>query len=60
MKIGDRVRLKEDVSLWKTIYKKGHEFTIYDMSYRGVDLKDDDGNIMDECLFIHDKLEVIK
>lgn len=60
MKIGDRVRLLEKQDLFTKTFEKGHEFTVYSMSYRGVDLVDDEGNKMDECLFIHDKLEVIK
>lgn len=54
MKIGSRVQLKEDVSN----FLKGHEFTIYGASYRGWDLIDDNGNKIDECLFMHDKLEL--
>jgi len=53
--IGDRVILNGDV----TRFKKGHEFTVYGESYRGLDLIDDNGNRMDECLFISDKIELI-
>lgn len=58
-KIGSRVKLTEDISLFNKQFKKGHIFTIYGSSYRGWDLIDDDGNKMDECLFIHDKLELL-
>ena len=60
IKIGSRVRLLEDVEMFNCTYTKGHEFTVYDGSYRGWDLVDDDGNKMDECLFIHDKLELVE
>lgn len=59
MTIGSRVRLLEDIEMFNCIYTKGHEFTIYGKSYRGFDLVDDDGNKIDECLFIEDKLELI-
>ena len=59
IKIGSRIRLKEDVDMVNVTYTKGHEFTVYNSSYRGWDLIDDDGNKIDECLFIHDKLELI-
>lgn len=59
IKIGSRVRLLEDVKMFNSIYKKGHEFKVYSSSYRGWDLIDDDGNKIDECLFIHDKLELV-
>jgi len=53
--IGSRVRLLDDIET----YKKGHQFTVYGGSYRGFDLIDDDGNKIGECLFIHNKLELI-
>ncbi len=59
IKIGSRVRLTEDVEMFDLTYKKGHEFTVYGSSYRGWDLKDDFGNVMNECLFIHNRLELI-
>lgn len=59
IKIGSRVRLLEDVEMFNCTYTKGHEFTVYGSSYRGWDLIDDDGNKMNECLFIHDKLELV-
>lgn len=59
IKIGSRVRLTKDVSLFHRTFTKGHEFTVYGSSYRGWDLVDDDGNKMDETLFIHNKLELI-
>lgn len=59
MKIGSRIRLKEEVNLFSKVFPKGHEFKIYGSSYRGFDLVDDDGQKMDECAFIHDKFELI-
>ncbi len=60
MKIGDRVRLNEDQDMPGYMkFNKGHEFTIYGSSYRGLDLVDDDGNKLDETLFINHKLELI-
>ena len=60
IKIGSRVRLLEDVEMFNHTYTKGHEFNVYGSSYRGWDLVDDDGNKIDECLFIHDKLELVE
>lgn len=58
MKIGDRVRLKQDVDMGYILYKEGHEFTICGSdNIRGVDLIDDDGNELGECRFV--KMEVI-
>jgi hypothetical protein len=59
IKIGSRVRLLSDVKMFNCTYTKGHEFTVFGCGYRGWDLVDDDGNKMLECLFIHDKLELI-
>lgn len=59
IKLGSRVRLTEDVDMHNVTYTKGHEFNVYAETQRGFDLIDDDGNKMDECLFIHDKLELI-
>lgn len=59
IKVGSRVRLKEDVEKFNCTYAKGHGFKVYGSSCRGWDLIDDDGNKMDECLFIHDKLELV-
>lgn len=55
IKIGDRVILNDDTNR----FNKGHEFTVYGYSYRGLNLIDDNGNKMDECLFITDKIELI-
>ena len=57
--IGSRVRLLDDIPMFNVIYKKGHQFTVYGESYRGFNLIDDNGNKIDECLFIEDKLELI-
>lgn len=60
IKVGSRIKLKEDVKMYDRTYSKGHEFNVVDYNYpRGFDLEDDDGNRIDECLFIHDKLELI-
>jgi hypothetical protein len=59
MKIGSRVRLKEEHKMHSRTYDKGHEFTIYNSSYRGWDLVDDTGNKIDECLFMEHKLELV-
>jgi len=39
--------------------KKGHEFNVVSSSYRGFDLLDDEGNHLDETLFISDLLELV-
>ena len=50
------VVLKERFEFNGKVFERGHHFTIIDSSYnRGWDLKDDDGNCIYECLFIHDK-----
>jgi len=59
IRIGSRIRLLDDIPMFGIFYKKGHQFTVYGGSYRGWDLIDDDGHKMTECLFIHDKLELI-
>jgi len=59
IKIGSRVRLKEDLHMMNCMYTKGHEFNVVGHSYRGFDLEDNDGNKVVETLFIHDKLELI-
>ena len=59
IQINSRVRLLEDIQMFNCTYTKGHEFTVCGSSYRGWDLVDDDGNKIGECLFIHDKLELI-
>jgi hypothetical protein len=60
IKVGSRVRLKEDVPMFNCTYTKGHEFNVVSSSYRGFDLEDDDGNRMDETLFIDHLLELIE
>jgi len=60
IRIGSRVRLNDDVEMHNFTYTKGHEFTVFGESYRGLDLVDDDGNKLVETLFIHDKLELVK
>ena len=59
IKIGSRVRLRKDIKMHNCTYTKGHEFNVVGSSYRGFDLKDDDGNEMGECLFINDQLELV-
>lgn len=55
IRVGDRVRLSENVR----DFEKGHEFNVIGSSRRGFDLRDDNGTNMAECLFIHDKLELV-
>ena len=59
IKLGSRVKLLDDVEMFSCTYKKGHEFTVYGQSCRGFDLMDDNGNKIDESLFINNKLELI-
>lgn len=42
----------EDFEFNGKLYKKGHLFTVTGNSFRGLDLKDDDGNVISETLFI--------
>jgi hypothetical protein len=58
LKIGDRIKLNDRVESGNRVFESGHEFTIYGSSYRGWDIIDDEGNKIDECLFIHDKFEL--
>jgi len=61
IEIGSRVRLKEDVDMpGYMLFHKGHEFTVYDSSYRGWDLVDDEDNKLDETLFIDHLLELVE
>ncbi len=50
--IGKRVMFLEDFEFNGKLYKKGHLFTVTGNSFRGLDLKDDDGNVISETLFI--------
>jgi len=59
MKVGDRVRLTGEVDMTIKKYPAGHEFTVYNSSYRGLDLIDDEGNKLDETLFITHLIEKI-
>lgn len=59
IKVGSRVKLKEPIEMFNCTYTKGHKFIVYGESQRGFNLIDDDGNKMNECLFMHDKLELI-
>ena len=52
--IGEIVVLTEDYEFNK-LYKKGHQFTIVGVSYRGWDIKDSGGNCIYETLLIQDK-----
>ena len=52
---GQVVVLIEEMEFNGWIYKYGHKFTITDTSYRGWDLKDDDGRVISETLFIQNK-----
>lgn len=57
IQVGDRIRIKEEVRMTKITYPKGHEFKVYNSSYRGLDLIDDEGNKLDETLFINHLFE---
>lgn len=59
LKPGVRVRLLENVDMFDCVYTKGHEFNVVSETCRGVDLEDDQGYRIEECLFIHNLLEVI-
>lgn len=60
IKIGSKIRLTEDIEMFNCTYTKGHEFNVVGETQRGFDLEDKDGNRMEECLFIHDKLELVE
>lgn len=57
---GETVVLLEDFEFNGKKYPKGHKWTIIDTSYRGWDIQDSEGNIISECLFIHDKFTSLK
>lgn len=59
IRVGSYVTLKEELKTYNKTYEKGHMFKVYGSSYRGWDLIDLDGNKVDECLFIHNKLEFL-
>jgi hypothetical protein len=58
--VGDRIRLTEDVTVNIVTYHKGHEFTIVDSGPRGFDVRDDDGDTIQECLSIHKYFEKVQ
>ena len=46
IKIGSRVKIKNDLEMLNRIYRKNHEFTIISSSERGWDIQDDNGNVI--------------
>ena len=56
--IGSKVILIEDIEMFARIYKAGEIFTVYDSSYRGLDLVNDKGEKIDETLFVEDKYKL--
>lgn len=52
LNIGDRIELTQRLVMWHGTYEVGHQFVIVGNSERGVDLRDDHGNEVGECLFI--------
>lgn len=59
LKIGDRIVIKEDLQVLAGIFTRGHEFTITDITERGPDLMDDDGNVVLETAFSVHTMEKI-
>lgn len=59
MKIGSRIRLKNDLVMYHKTYKKGHEFNIIDQSEHGFDLEDDNGNKVLEIGLVQHLFELI-
>lgn len=59
MKIGDRIFITKPLVMHHKTYPIGHEFTIISSSQRGWDIKDDDGNVISETLFITDTFRCI-
>jgi len=56
--IGNKLRLKEDYKRFNgDIFTKGHVFTIVGDGERGIDVEDEDGNMISECRMITDKFE---
>lgn len=59
LQVGDRIRLKNDVSVLAGTFTKGHELTVTGSGPRGLDLRDDDGNMLCETLFVEHLFEKI-
>ena len=58
---GSRVRITKDVDMGYIKYLAGHEFVVTGSDgMRGLDLKDDDGNVLAETRFIHQHIELVK
>ena len=52
LKIGDRVRLTQDIEVMDGKMKAGTIVTMFEESgYKGYSFKDDEGNIVTECGF---------
>lgn len=49
IRVGDRVRLTQNVEVLSGIFTKGHELVVTGVSYRGYDMIDDEGNKLLEC-----------
>ena len=59
IKIGSRIKLNAELKMHNITYPIGHQFVIVsDSGYRGWDIRDDDGNMVYECLFIQDTFEL--
>lgn len=59
LKIGDRIRITEDIVMFNATYHKGHEFKIVYSGPRGFDIEDDEGDRLIECMFIQKYFERI-
>lgn len=58
IKIGSKVILIEDIERFPKTYIAGEIFNVYGESYRGFDLVNDDGEKIDETLFVQYKYKL--
>jgi len=50
--IGKKIKLGKDIRIRDRTFKKGHIFTIFNESFRGLDIVDNEDNRIYECRFI--------
>lgn len=58
--VGDRIRLTNDVAVLAGVFTRGHELTVTGSTSRGLDLRDDDGNMLCETLMVEHLFEKVR
>lgn len=57
--LNDRIRLTEPLTMFNGTYTVGHEFTVVGFGVRGIDIEDDEGRRVIECMFVQHTFEKI-